>query len=130
MLVAVQAPRIPAPGEEAGALFPARAASLPCGCTYPSAARHYVAASLRRRGRLRISETMKSGVWDWLPDLGKLHVRSGKVSQDRGPKSSGPGGQLCRHAARPGRVRPRRSLARGCASSRTPSLVIRGRSVT
>jgi hypothetical protein len=87
MLVAVQAPRIPAPGEEAGALFPARAASLPCGCTYPSAARHYMAASLRRRGRLRISETMKSGVRDWLPDLGKLHVRSGKVSRDRGPKT-------------------------------------------
>ncbi|MGW9132001.1 tyrosine-type recombinase/integrase [Streptomyces sp. NPDC055681] len=57
---------------------------------YLPAARDYFAASLWRRLGLRISETVMLDLRDWRPDLGehgKLHVRFGKGSRGRGPKS-------------------------------------------
>jgi hypothetical protein len=47
------------------------------------------AASLWRRGELRINETVMLDIRDWRPDLGelgRLHVRHGKGSMGRGPK--------------------------------------------
>ena len=54
------------------------------------AARDYLAASLWRRAGLRINETVMLDIRDWRPDLGehgKLHVRFGKGSRGRGPKT-------------------------------------------
>jgi hypothetical protein len=50
----------------------------------------YLAASLWRRVGLRINETAMLDIRDWRPDLGptgKIHVRYGKGSAGRGPKS-------------------------------------------
>ena len=49
-----------------------------------------MAASLWRRGGLRMTETLMLDIRDWRPDfgeLGKLHVRFGKGSAGRGPKT-------------------------------------------
>ncbi len=57
---------------------------------YLPAARDYLAASLWRRLGLRIQETVMLDIRDWRPDLGelgKLHVRFGKGSRGRGPKT-------------------------------------------
>jgi site-specific recombinase XerD len=57
---------------------------------YLPAARDYMAASLWRRIGLRINETAMLDLRDWRPDLGehgKLHIRYGKGSRGRGPKT-------------------------------------------
>jgi integrase len=54
------------------------------------AARDYFAASLWRRVGLRISESAALDVRDWRPEMGRygtLHVRFGKGSRGRGPKT-------------------------------------------
>lgn len=82
-------PRVPPPGEHVEALFGAWRDSLPDARKYLPAARDYLAASLWRRGGLRLNETVMLDIRDWRPDLGehgKLHVRFGKGSQGRGPK--------------------------------------------
>lgn len=83
-------PRIPPPSADIEALFGAWRASLPEARKYLPAARDYLAASLWRRAGLRINETVCLDIRDWRPDLGehgKLHVRFGKGSQGRGPKT-------------------------------------------
>lgn len=53
-------------------------------------ARDYLAASLWRRAGLRIQETYMLDMRDWrrdLGDYGKLHIRFGKGSRGRGPKT-------------------------------------------
>ena len=82
--------RIPPQSGEVEALFDAWRASLPECRKYLPAARDYLAASLWRRVGLRISETVALDVRDWQPELGehgKLHVRFGKGSRGRGPKT-------------------------------------------
>jgi site-specific recombinase XerD len=84
------APRVPPPEDEVNALFAAWRAALPGARKYLPAARDYMAASLWRRAGLRIRETVMLDIRDWRPDLGelgKLHVRFGKGSQGRGPKT-------------------------------------------
>lgn len=84
------AARVPPPAEEIEALFGAWRAALPGARKYLPAARDYLAASLWRRAGLRINETVCLDIRDWRPDLGehgKLHVRFGKGSQGRGPKT-------------------------------------------
>lgn len=84
------APRIPPSDEEVGRLFSPWRESLPQARKYLPAARDYLAASLWRRVGLRVNETAMLDIRDWRPDLGelgKLHVRYGKGSQGRGPKS-------------------------------------------
>ena len=69
---------------------PAWRASVPEARKYLPAARDYFAASLWRRLGLRINETVMLDIRDWRPDLGefgKLHVRFGKGSRGRGPKT-------------------------------------------
>jgi integrase len=83
-------PRIPPANDEITELFGAWRASLPGARKYLPAARDYMAASLWRRAGLRINETVGLDIRDWRPDLGehgKLHVRFGKGSHGRGPKS-------------------------------------------
>ena len=83
-------PRIPPGDEEIDALFTAWGQALPHARKYLPAARDYMAASLWRRAGLRIGETVMLDIRDWHPDLGelgKLHVRFGKGSQGRGPKT-------------------------------------------
>jgi site-specific recombinase XerD len=49
-----------------------------------------MAASLWRRGGLRMNETVMLDIRDWRPDFGehgKLHIRFGKGSRGRGPKT-------------------------------------------
>jgi site-specific recombinase XerD len=82
--------RVPPPDEDVRALFEAWSAALPSARKYLPAARDYLAASLWRRVGLRINETAMLDIRDWRPDLGeagKLHVRYGKGSQGRGPKT-------------------------------------------
>jgi site-specific recombinase XerD len=83
-------PRVP-PGEtEIDTLFTAWREALPSARKYLPAARDYLAASLWRRAGLRITETVMLDIRDWRPDfgeLGKLHVRFGKGSRGRGPKT-------------------------------------------
>ena len=82
--------RVPPPQADVDALFEAWAAALPTARKYLPAARGYLAASLWRRAGLRIAETSMLDVGDWRPDLGefgKLHVRFGKGSRGRGPKT-------------------------------------------
>ena len=82
--------RVPPPEKDVEALFGAWAAALPEARKYLPAARDYLAASLWRRGGLRITETVMLDIGDWRPDmgeLGKLHVRFGKGSRGRGPKT-------------------------------------------
>jgi site-specific recombinase XerD len=83
-------PRIPPSEQEVDALFGDWGAALPSARKYLPAARDYVAASLWRRAGLRIGETVMLDIRDWRPDLGelgKLHIRFGKGSQGRGPKT-------------------------------------------
>ena len=82
--------RVPPPTEDVEALFTGWRASLPEARKYLPAARDYVVASLWRRAGLRINETSMLDIRDWRPDLGsvgKLHVRFGKGSIGRGPKT-------------------------------------------
>lgn len=82
--------RVPPPVDEVDGLFGAWAESLPAARKYLPAARDYLAASLWRRAGLRINETTMLDIGDWRPDLGelgKLHVRFGKGSRGRGPKT-------------------------------------------
>jgi site-specific recombinase XerD len=82
--------RVPPRDEEVESLFGAWRQALPTSRKYLPAARDYLAASLWRRVGLRISETVLLDLRDWRPDLGeygKLHVRFGKGSQGRGPKT-------------------------------------------
>lgn len=82
--------RVPPPTEDVETLFTAWRESLPDTRKYLPAARDYVVASLWRRVGLRINETAMLDIRDWRPDLGpvgKLHVRFGKGSNGRGPKT-------------------------------------------
>jgi integrase len=82
--------RVPPAQDEVEALFGSWRAWLPSARKYLPAARDYLAASLWRRVGLRISETVLLDLRDWRPDLGehgKLHVRFGKGSGGRGPKT-------------------------------------------
>jgi site-specific recombinase XerD len=82
--------RIPPTVEEVDRLFDAWRGSLADVRKYLPAVRDYVAASLWRWVGLRINETVMLDIRDWRPDLGehgKLHVRFGKGSYGRGPKS-------------------------------------------
>jgi site-specific recombinase XerD len=84
------APRVPPSTEEVEVLFTEWRESLPEARKFLPAARDYLAASLWRRAGLRISETVMLDIRDWRPDLGpsgKLHVRFGKGSRGRGPKT-------------------------------------------
>jgi site-specific recombinase XerD len=84
------AARVPPAAEEVDALFDAWRSALPGMRKYLPAARDYMAASLWRRVGLRINETAMLDLRDWRPDLGehgKLHVRYGKGSRGRGPKT-------------------------------------------
>ena len=82
--------RVPPAQAEVDALFNAWAEALPAARKYLPAARDYMAASLWRRAGLRITESVMLDIGDWRPDmgeLGKLHVRFGKGSRGRGPKT-------------------------------------------
>lgn len=82
--------RVPPSEEEVDVLFAAWRAWLPEARKFLPAARDYLAASLWRRVGLRINETAMLDVRDWRSDfgeLGKLHVRFGKGSAGRGPKT-------------------------------------------
>jgi len=82
--------RVPPSDGEVGELFGRWRESLPGTRKYLPAARDYLAASLWRRVGLRITETTMLDIRDWRPDLGqvgKLHVRFGKGSRGRGPKT-------------------------------------------
>jgi site-specific recombinase XerD len=84
------AARVPPPTAEVDYLFGCWRESLPGARKYLTAARNYFAASLWRRGGLRITETVMLDIRDWRPDLGeagKMHVRFGKGSRGRGPKT-------------------------------------------
>jgi site-specific recombinase XerD len=84
------APRVPPSNDEIDVLFNAWRAALPGMRKYLPAARDYMAASLWRRIGLRINETAMLDLRDWRPDLGehgKLHIRYGKGSRGRGPKT-------------------------------------------
>ncbi|GAB3454458.1 hypothetical protein GCM10027436_55870 [Actinophytocola sediminis] len=83
-------PRVPPAELEVDVLFAGWRDALPHTRKYLPAARDYLAASLWRRAGLRISETVALDIRDWRPDLGemgKLHVRFGKGSHGRGPKT-------------------------------------------
>jgi len=82
--------RVPPTDEEVEALFAAWRDSLGHARKFLTAARDYLAASLWRRAGLRIQETYMLDIRDWRRDLGefgKLHVRFGKGSRGRGPKT-------------------------------------------
>ena len=82
--------RIPPSDGEVDQLFTSWRASVVDARKYLPAARNYFAASLWRRLGLRINETVMLDIRDWRPDLGpfgKLHIRHGKGSRGRGPKS-------------------------------------------
>lgn len=81
--------RVPPSTVEVEAMFAAWAETLPDARKYLPAARDYLAASLWRRGGLRINESAMLDIGDWRPDLGahgKLHIRFGKGSHGRGAK--------------------------------------------
>ena len=82
--------RVPPATEEIEALFGAWRDWLCEARRFLPAARDYLAASLWRRAGLRIQESYMLDIRDWRRDLGefgKLHVRYGKGSRGRGPKS-------------------------------------------
>jgi site-specific recombinase XerD len=84
------AARIPPADDEVEALFGAWRDGLAQTRKYLPAARDYLAASLWRRAGLRIQETYMLDIRDWRRDLGehgKVHVRYGKGSRGRGPKT-------------------------------------------
>jgi site-specific recombinase XerC len=81
--------RVPPTEQEVAILFDNWRTWLPHARKFLPAARDYLAASLWRRGGLRISETVHLDIRDWRPDLGdhgKLHVRFGKGSRGRGQR--------------------------------------------
>jgi site-specific recombinase XerD len=83
-------PRVPPSQPEVEELFSRWREWLPEARKFLPAARDYLAASLWRRAGLRISESVMLDIRDWRPDLGelgKLHVRYGKGSRGRGPKT-------------------------------------------
>ena len=82
--------RVPPVADEIEALFGAWRDWLPEARKFLPAARDYLAASLWRRAGLRIQESYMLDIRDWrrdLGDYGKLHVRFGKGSRGRGPKT-------------------------------------------
>ena len=82
--------RVPPTEQDVEILFDSWRNWLPHARKFLPAARDYLAASLWRRAGLRISETVYLDIRDWRPDLGergKLHVRFGKGSRGRGPKT-------------------------------------------
>jgi len=82
--------RVPPSDAEVETLFSQWRAALPAARKYLPAARDYFAASLWRRTGLRIRESVMLDIRDWRPalgPLGKLHVRFGKGSAGRGPKT-------------------------------------------
>jgi site-specific recombinase XerD len=82
--------RVPPAEAEVEALFGEWRAWLPEARKFLPAARDYLAASLWRRAGLRIQESYRLDIRDWRRDLGeygKLHVRFGKGSRGRGPKT-------------------------------------------
>ena len=82
--------RVPPANDEVERLFDAWRENLARARKYLPAARDYLAASLWRRAGLRIQETYRLDIRDWRRDLGehgKLHVRYGKGSRGRGPKT-------------------------------------------
>lgn len=84
------AARVPPPEADVEALFGAWRDWLPEARKFLPAARNYLAASMWRRAGLRIQETLMLDIRDWRRDLGehgKLHVRFGKGSRGRGPKT-------------------------------------------
>lgn len=85
-----QAIRVPPTDDEVDHLFTCWADTLVDQRKYLTAARDYLAASLWRRVGLRLNESRMLDLRDWRPDLGdhgKLHVRFGKGSRGRGPKT-------------------------------------------
>ena len=83
-------PRVPPAQAEVDELFGEWRQWLPYARKFLPAARDYLAASLWRRAGLRINESVMLDIRDWRPDLGplgKLHVRYGKGSRGRGPKT-------------------------------------------
>src|SRR5690606_3059371 len=84
------AARVPPSTDEVESLFCEWRAWLPSARKYLPAARDYLAASLWRRVGLRIQETYMLDIRDWrrdLGDYGNLHVRFGKGSRGRGPRT-------------------------------------------
>jgi site-specific recombinase XerD len=84
------AARLPPRDEEVEALFGHWREWLPHARKFLPAARDYLAASLWRRGGFRIQETYMLDIRDWRRDLGEygnVHVRFGKGSRGRGPKT-------------------------------------------
>lgn len=82
--------RVPPAEDEVNVLFAAWGPWVMEARKFLPAARDYLAASLWRRAGLRITETVMLDIRDWRPDLGdrgKLHVRYGKGSRGRGPKT-------------------------------------------
>lgn len=82
--------RVPPSTAEVSALFEQWRDALPDARKFLPAARDYPAASLWRRAGLRISESTALDVRDWRPDMGQygtLHIRFGKGSRGRGPKT-------------------------------------------
>lgn len=82
--------RVPPSDDDVEKLFTQWGHTLVHSRKYLPAARDYFAASLWRRLGLRINESVMLDLRDWRPDLGdhgKLHVRHGKGSGGRGPKS-------------------------------------------
>ena len=82
--------RVPPSTAEVELLFGGWREALPDTRKYLPAARDYFAASLWRRVGLRISESAALDVRDWRPEMGQhgtLHVRFGKGSRGRGPKT-------------------------------------------
>jgi site-specific recombinase XerD len=82
--------RVPPPTVEVELFFASWRDTLPDARKYLPAARDYFAASLWRRVGLRISESAALDVRDWRPDMGQygtLHIRFGKGSRGRGPKT-------------------------------------------
>lgn len=85
-----RAVRVPPSDDDVDHLFASWGDALPDQRKYLTAARDYMAASLWRRVGLRLNETVMLDLRDWRPDLGeygKLHVRYGKGSRGRGPKT-------------------------------------------
>ncbi len=84
------AARIPPADDEVETLFEAWRDGLAQARKFLPAARDYLAASLWRRAGLRIQETYMLDIRDWRRDLGehgKVHIRYGKGSRGRGPKT-------------------------------------------
>ena len=84
------AARVPPGQDEVDVLFTGWRQWLPTARKFLPAARDYLAASLWRRVGLRIQETYMLDIRDWrrdLGDYGNLHVRFGKGSRGRGPKT-------------------------------------------